>query len=163
MIVVHRRRGPAQGYKLKRQQIRAEPAKQPLIAEPFPADRAIGNDAEVNDPLRTDAMYSLAPELDRAAFRGKKSADGGQQRGFAGAIRTHQRHDLTLLDVQRDIPQDLDLTVSDVDCAHAEQRCGIRAHPCCCTSRAYRLPRYASITAGLAVTSVGVPSAILRP
>jgi CubicO group peptidase (beta-lactamase class C family) len=27
-----------------------DPAKQPLIAEPFPADRKIGNDAEVNDP-----------------------------------------------------------------------------------------------------------------
>ena len=27
-----------------------DPAKQPLIAEPFPADRKIGNDAEVSDP-----------------------------------------------------------------------------------------------------------------
>src|SRR3954454_8965070 len=27
-----------------------DPAKQPLIAEPFPSDRKIGNDAEVNDP-----------------------------------------------------------------------------------------------------------------
>jgi CubicO group peptidase (beta-lactamase class C family) len=27
-----------------------DPAKQPLIAEPFPADRTIGNDAELSDP-----------------------------------------------------------------------------------------------------------------
>ena len=60
--------------------------------------------------------------------------------------------DLALLDRERDAVQRLHLAVARLDVLELEQR-----------HRSLAGPRYASITAGFACTSAGVPAAIVRP
>src|SRR5207247_10290998 len=75
---------------------------------------------------------------------------GAERRRLAGTVRSAHGDDLALVDAHRHAVERLHVAVACVDVLQLEQR-------------RHSAPRYASITAGSARTSAGVPSAILRP
>src|SRR5262249_32444133 len=108
----------------------------------------LGDEAQ---PQR-DAVLDLKPakvlavEGDTALQR-QDAHDGVEQRGLAGAIGADDGDDLAVPDVERDRAHGLDLAIGDMSVSDGQQRAHAPA------------PRYASITAGLALIASGVPSA----
>src|SRR5262249_26455393 len=99
----------------------------------------------------------VAPLVGDAALRGRNAArDGLEQRRLAGAVGADERDELTGADLERHLGERAQPVVR-----HAEP--ADRQHPGAPARASQRLPRYASITAGLRVTSAGAPSASRRP
>src|SRR5262249_43694687 len=75
-----------------------------------------------------ESVDALPGELDRPAGNGtavesQEARDGAEQRCLAGAIRTQQRDDLPLLDVEADAAQHLNgRAVDDFEVSHGEDR-----------------------------------------
>src|SRR6185295_3457700 len=80
------------------------------------------------------------------------AGDGLEDGGLAGAVGAQHGDDLAALDLQADAAQCLHRAVAGLDVRELQDSVTHAA-----------LPRYASITAGCACTSAGVPSAIIRP
>src|SRR2546423_10862292 len=107
-------------------------------------------------------MRDVAPlETNPSAARAVQAVDRAQRRRLSGPVRTDQRHDLALANVDRDSLQRFDRTVEGVDVLELEDVLWCRAHPALPSTAC--LPRYASITRASRWTSCGVPSAIFSP
>src|SRR4029079_9630605 len=89
---------------------------------------------------------------DRSGRGLQQSGDREQRRGLAGAVRTDERHDLTLFDAQINIAADLDRSIASRQRFYRQQ---IVCH--------HSSPKYERMTSSLFRTSSGVPSAIFRP
>src|SRR5215217_3281320 len=110
--------------------------------------------AHRDDLLRRRLRDLAIVEADRTLARRCETRDRAQRGGFAGAVRADQRDALTVLHLDRDALEGLDVPVEGMDILDLEQR--HQSDSAC-------LPRYASITRGFCRTSCGVPSAILVP
>src|SRR5215217_3049773 len=110
--------------------------------------------AHRDDLLRRRLRDLAIVEADRTLARRCETRDRAQRGGFAGAVRADQRDALTVLHLDRDALEGLDVAVERVHILDLEQRHQLDS---AC------LPRYASITRGFWRTSCGVPSAILVP
>ena len=64
----------------------------------------------------------LAHELDRTAFRLQKAGDRIQNGAFSGAVRTDQRHDLAVGDLQRDALDRVDRAVINMKILYPQHR-----------------------------------------
>jgi hypothetical protein len=77
-------------------------------------------DALARDLVGRAAAHVLAVE-DDAPARGDHPGDGAQRGGLAGPVRAEDRHDLALLDVERDALEDDALAVARVHLLDLEQ------------------------------------------
>src|SRR5690606_32063574 len=128
-----------------------------LHAEAREGAPAVGHmaDAQAHHVLGRHADEFLALELDGAAGAAHL-AERAQRGGLAGAVRPEDRGDAALLEVERDVEEDLRLAVGGLEVAYFEEA----AHD---ASFAAGAPRYAAITSGCDWICSGVPSAILAP
>ncbi len=79
--------------------------------EDLPSLRDLG-DAAHDAPVRRKAVDRLPCEANGAAGHRLHARDRAQQRGLAGAVRSHQGHDLAGGDLERDAVQHLDAAVA---------------------------------------------------
>ena len=90
-----------------------EKIRRPSGAWPMP-----GLDELVGGRLRD----VLAVERDRALARVEQAADRLERGRLAGAVRPDQRHDLALVDLDRDALERVDLAVVGVDVVELQER-----------------------------------------
>src|SRR5215213_7237140 len=69
--------------------------------------------------------YELTAEIDCASSRPEETRDGLQGRRLAGPVRTDQGDDLTLIDMERDAFQGLDVAVVGGDVLNVEHGRGV--------------------------------------
>ena len=69
----------------------------------------------VDDPVGRRAVERFLAEVDGAGLQRVKTGDGTHQGRLAGAVRADERDDLALFDVERNVPQGLDVAVGDAD------------------------------------------------
>src|SRR5262249_48924675 len=82
---------------------------------------------DVHDPRRDDLLGTGAGQIgagepDRAAPRPRQLRNRVEERRLARAVGPDQRDDLALLDLQRNLPEDLDLAVARRDVPDLEER-----------------------------------------
>src|SRR5205085_8172503 len=102
-----------------------------------------------HDPLRRAAEQLGAVEA-HAALRARDARERAQRRRLARAVGAEDRHDLALVDGEREVADHGHRPVAGLEALDLEE-----AHA--------GAPRYASITCGSSCTSAGLPSAISRP
>src|SRR5262249_28299043 len=83
------------------------------------------SDAEPRYAVGRQLRYASAVEQNIAAGRPQPSEDRHHQRGFSGAIRPDESHDLALCDVEAHPVENRDVAVAGGDIADLEQG---RAH-----------------------------------
>src|SRR5215203_5825778 len=69
--------------------------------------------------------YEFPAEIDCASSRSEETRDGLQGRRLAGPVRTDQGDDLTLIDVERDAFECLDVAVVSGDVLNVEHGRGV--------------------------------------
>ena len=94
----------------------------------------------------------LAEKLYRTAGGFHDRGNALEQGGFTGSVCTEDGYDLALLNLKRDASERLDSAVSRGEVINF-QNSGHYSSP----------PRYARITSGFALTSAGVPTAMVLP
>ena len=127
---------------------------QVLLHAQRPEDRASLGDVDeprTDDPVRAGPRDVSSRKADSAGPGTHQAAEGKERRALAGAIRPDECHDFSFIDGERDAADGLDAVVADPEIADFQE------------GHAQSLPRYASRTCSLAVTSAGAPSAITRP
>jgi hypothetical protein len=82
------------------------------VREQPPALQHVG-EAE-GHPLVSPQSVDAAPvELDPPVPRPDEPGHAVEEGGLAGAVRAEERDDLALVDLERDVPQDLEIAVGD--------------------------------------------------
>ena len=106
-----------------------------------------------DDLVRGESLDIRALEDNLTGGGFEDAGDGAEGRCFSGAVRTNERDDLALGDIQGDPVEGPDGAIRDRKIADLQNA----------LTHSASLPRYAAMTAGLLRISAGFPSAILRP